>query len=69
MKYDDGSKGGVHLDQVPWRHQASQVTEHTRVSRPDGENSTPDADVGAHEKSDDDDTITPVDDSFAVLNS
>ena len=25
VKYDDESNGGVHLDQVPWGHQPSQV--------------------------------------------
>ena len=35
VKYDDDSKGGVHLDQVPWRHQPSQVRERQQVSSPD----------------------------------
>ena len=43
VKYDDDSIGEVHLDQVPWRHQPSQVIEQEQVTRPDGENHNSDA--------------------------
>ena len=49
VKFDDQSKGGVHLDQIPGRHQPSQFIEHARVSSPEVENFTSDAGVEEHD--------------------